>query len=76
MIKKVKKVDDKVVLSVLIGMVLALLMWTCIVVYDIQKDVKDIRATLDSIQETLKSIDLPEQHTKLCYMGQQIIDCP
>jgi len=76
MIKKTLKVDDILFFPVLIGMTLALLMWTCIVVYDIQKDVKDIRVTLDSIQETLKSIDLPEQHTTLCYIGQQMIDCP
>ena len=76
MIKKSQKVDDTLFLGVIAGATLALLIWTSIVVYDIQQDVNDIRSTLGSIQETLKSIDLPEHHTKLCYMGQQIIDCP
>jgi len=57
MINKSKDVDDTLFLGVITGATLALLIWTSIVVYDIQKDVKDIRVTLDTIQETLKSIE-------------------
>ena len=56
--KKSQKVDDALVVGVMCSIILAMLIWTCTAMYDIQKDVKDIRSTLDTIQETLKSIDI------------------
>ena len=54
MIKKSQKVDDTLFLGVIAGAILALLIWTSIVVHDIQQDVNDIRGTLDTIRETLE----------------------
>ena len=62
MIKKSQKVDDTLFLGVITGATLALLIWTSIVVYDIQQDVKDIRGTLDTMRETLEPmVVVPEQ---------------
>jgi len=62
MIKKSQKVDDTLFLGVIAGATLALLIWTSIVVYDIQQDVKDIRGTLDTMRETLEPmVVVPEQ---------------
>ena len=62
MIKKSQKVDDTLFLGVIAGATLALLIWTSIVVYDIQQDVKDIRGTLDPMRETLEPmVVVPEQ---------------
>ena len=61
---------------VLIGATLSLLIWVSVVVNDIQTDLTEIHNTLDIIEISYKPIVFPEQHTNLCYMGQQIIDCP
>ena len=62
MIKKSQKVDDTLFLGVITGATLALLIWTSIVVYDIQQDVNDIRGTLDTMRETLEPmVEVPEQ---------------
>jgi len=62
MIKKSQKVDDTLFLGVIAGATLALLIWTSIVVYDIQQDVNDIRGTLDTMRETLEPmVEVPEQ---------------
>ena len=57
MINQVKKgsskVDDILLLSVLSGVVLALLIWVSIIVNDIQNEVEEIHNTLDIIEETL-----------------------
>ena len=47
------KVDDTLLLSVLSGVILALLIWVGIVVNDIQNEVEEIHNTLDIIEETL-----------------------
>ena len=54
MIKKSNTVDDTLFLGVIAGITLATLLWVCMVVYDIQQDVKDIRGTLDTMRETLE----------------------
>jgi len=62
MIKKSNKVDDTLFLGVITGITLATLLWVCMVVYDIQQDVKDIRGTLDTMRETLEPmVVVPEQ---------------
>ena len=57
MINKSQHVDDTLFLGVITAATLALLIWVSIVVHDIQKDVKDSSITIDTIQETLKSIE-------------------
>ena len=51
--KETSKVDDTLFLSVLSGVILALLIWIGIVVNDIQNEVEEIHNTLDIIEETL-----------------------
>ena len=76
-----KEVDDKLVLTVLSGATLAILLWICIAVSDIQTDLKEIHNTLDIIEETLKQdgvlLDSLNKHLKeICYVGQKQIECP
>jgi len=62
MIKKSNTVDDTLFLGVITGITLATLLWVCMVVYDIQQDIKDVRGTLDTMRETLKPmVEVPEQ---------------
>ena len=75
------KVDDTLVLTVLSGATLAILLWICIAVSDIQTDLKEIHNTLDIIEKTLKLdgvlLDSLSKHLKvICYMGQNQIECP
>ena len=75
------KVDDMLVLTVLSGATLAILLWICIAVSDIQTDLKEIHNTLDIIEETLKQdsvlLDNINGHLKvICYIGQKQIECP
>ena len=85
MINQVKKgsskVDDILLLSVLSGVVLALLIWVGIIVNDIQNEVEEIHNTLDIIEETLEHdgilLDSLNKHLKvICYVGQKQIECP
>ena len=76
-----KEVDDKLVLTVLSGATLAILLWICIAVSDIQTDLKEIHNTLDIIEETLKQdgvfLDRLNKHLKvICFVGQIQIECP
>ena len=76
-----KEVDDVLVLTVLSGATLAILLWICIAVSDIQTDLKEIHNTLDIIEETLKQdgvlLDSLNKHLKvICYVGQNQIECP
>ena len=52
-LNQTSKVDDTLLLSVLSGVILALLIWVGIVVNDIQNEVEEIHNTLDIIEETL-----------------------
>ena len=75
------KVDDTLVLTVLSGATLAILLWICIAVSDIQTDLKEIHNTLDIIEETLEQdgvlLDSLSKHLKvICYVGQKQIECP
>ena len=76
-----KEVDDVLVLTVLSGATLAILLWICIAVGDIQTELKEIHNTLDIIEETLEQdgvlLDSLSKHLKvICYMGQNQIECP
>ena len=75
------QVDDKLLLSVLSGVILALLIWVSIIVNNIQNEVEEIHNTLDIIEETLEQdgvkLDTINRHLKvICRMGQQQIECP
>ena len=79
--KKTSKVDDMLVLTVLSGATLAILLWICIAVSDIQNEVEEIHNTLDIIEKTLKQdgilLDSLNKHLKVfCYVGQTQIECP
>ena len=51
-LNQTSKVDDTLLLSVLSGVILALLIWVGIVVNDIQNEMKEIHNTLDIIVES------------------------
>ena len=79
--KRKKEVEDTLVLTVLSGATLAILLWICIAVSDIQTDLKEIHNTLDIIEETLEQdgvlLDNINGHIKvICYVGQKQIECP
>ena len=46
-----KEVDNILVFTVLLGTILAILLWICVVVIDIQRDLKEIHNTLDIMEE-------------------------
>ena len=76
-----KEVDDTLILTVLSGATLAILLWICIAVGDIQTELKEIHNTLDIIEETLEQdgvlLDSLSKHLKvICYVGQKQIECP
>ena len=52
-LNQTSKVDDTLLLSVLSGVILALLIWVGIVVNDIQNEGEEIHNTLDIVEETL-----------------------
>ena len=65
-----KEVDNILVFTVLLGTILAILLWICVVVIDIQRDLKEIHNTLDIMEETLEQNDV-QQDTR-CWN----IECP
>jgi hypothetical protein len=54
--KNKQEVDNALVISVLAATAGALLAWNCIVVYDIQKDVKEIKTTVNTMHKTLTKL--------------------
>ena len=77
--RQVKKPESELVLTVLSGSILAVLLWMCIVVYDIQTDLKEIHKTLNYIEETFERhevlLDNISKQLKACYVGQRPIPC-
>ena len=51
--KKSQKVDDTLVVGVMCSIILAMLIWTAIMLHDVKKDVKHIGVQLDSMRATL-----------------------
>ena len=49
--------DGRVLFVILLTLSVSLLVWTCILVYDIQKDVNQIKKTLLEIEEILEPIE-------------------
>jgi len=54
--KKSQEVDDTLFLGVITGITLALLLWAGIVIHDTQKDVKEIKTTVDTMHKTLTKL--------------------
>ena len=54
--KHKQEVDNGLVIAVLAAIAGALLAWNCIVVYDIQKDVKEIKTTVNTMHKTLTKL--------------------
>ena len=62
--KKAQKVDDALVVGVMCSIILAMLIWTAIMLHDVKKDVKHIGVQLDSIHVTLTEMLKPME--QLC----------
>ena len=77
--RHVKKPEGELVLTVLSGTILAILLWMCIVVYDIQTDLKGTHKTLNNIEETFERhedlLDNISKQLNACYVGQRPIPC-
>ena len=77
--RHVKKPEGELVLTVLSGTILAILLWMCIVVYDIQTDLKEIHKTLNTMEDTLERhevlLDNISKPLKACYVGERQIPC-
>ena len=54
--KKSQEVDDTLFLGVITAITLALLLWAGIVIHDTQKDVKEIKTTVDTMHKTLTKL--------------------
>ena len=77
--RHVKKPEGELVITVLSGSILAVLLWMCIVVYDIQTDLKEIHKTLNTMEDTLERhevlLDNISKQLKACYVGERQIPC-
>ena len=76
-----KEVDNALVLTVLSGATLAILLWICIAVSDIQTNMEETHNTLDIIEKTFEQhsvlLDkINKQLKEICHLGQQQIECP
>ena len=70
--KKAQKVDDALVVGVMCSIILAMLIWTAIMLHDVKKDVKHIGVQLDSIHVTLAEMLKPME--QLCKIPKGLED--
>ena len=70
--KKSQKVDDTLVAGVMCSIILAMLIWTAIMLHDVKKDVKHIGVQLDSIHVTLTEMLKPME--QLCKIPEGLED--
>ena len=70
--KKSQKVDDALVVGVMFSIILAMLIWTAIMLHDVKKDVKHIGVQLDSIHVTLTEMLKPME--QLCKIPEGLED--
>ena len=70
--KKAQKVDDTLVVGVMCSIILAMLIWTAIMLHDVKKDVKHIGVQLDSIHVTLTEMLKPME--QLCKIPEGLED--
>jgi len=59
--KKSQHVDDALVVGVMCSIILAMLIWTAIMLHDVNKDVKHIGVQLDSIHVILTEMLKPKE---------------
>ena len=60
MIKNKLDVENELVITVFAVISSVLLAWNCLVIYDIKRDVKQIKITVNSIHETLTEMTHPQ----------------
>jgi hypothetical protein len=70
--KKSQKVDDTLVVGVMCSIILAMLIWTAIMLHDVKKDVKHIGVQLDSMRVTLTEMLKPME--QLCKIPEGLED--
>ena len=70
--KKSQHVDDALVVGVMCSIILAMLIWTAIMLHDVKKDVKHIGVQLDSIHVTLTEMLKPME--QLCKIPEGLED--
>ena len=70
--KKSQKVDDALVVGVMFSIILAMLIWTAIMLHGVKKDVKHIGVQLDSIHVTLTEMLKPME--QLCKIPEGLED--
>ena len=70
--KKSQKVDDALVVGVMCSIILAMLIWTAIMLHDVKKDVADIGVQLDSMRVTLTEMLKPME--QLCKIPEGLED--
>ena len=60
MIKNKLDVDNGLVITVFAAISSVMLAWNCLVIYDIKKDVKQIKITVNDMHETLTEMTQPQ----------------
>ena len=70
--KKSQKPDDALVVGVMCSIILAMLIWTAIMLHDVKKDVKHIGVQLDSMRGTL--IEMLKPMEQLCKIPEGLED--
>ncbi len=60
MIKNKQNVENGLVISVFASILLVLLAWNCLAIYDIKRDVKQIKITVNDMHETLTEMTQPQ----------------
>ena len=60
MIKNKLDVDNGLVITVFAAISSVMLAWNCLVIYDIKRDVKQIKITVNDMHETLTEMTQPQ----------------
>ena len=60
MIKNKLDVDNGLVITVFAAISAVMLAWNCLVIYDIKRDVKQIKITVNDMHETLTEMTQPQ----------------
>ena len=75
------KNNKLILMNVLAGIALVLLLWTGILIHDVQTEMEETHNTLDLIEDTLAVqgilLDkIDDQLHEICSMGKLKIECP
>ncbi len=57
---KQHEVDNGLLITVFASISAVLLVWTCLVVYDIKRDVKEIKTTVNDMRQTYSELLRPQ----------------